>query len=353
MKARQVHRFAVMATVATLIVFACFGFGARPAAAQTPTVLPIVDCVEYDPGTNVLTGHFGYINSGPSNRIIPVSSQNFFTPAPDDRGQPTSFKPGHQRRVFEATLDLSQGSELIWSLSGIAQSAKATNDPALYCDTDVSLAQSAASETVLAGEPLTYTLTVTNNGPVRATGVTVRDPLPGGVELVSAKASQGTCSGTDTITCEIGALDKDQSAEVTIVVRPGQPGTLINTASVSSTQPDPDVSNNTATTRTTVAAPPNTTPKITALSPKPGSKFRDTTPTIRARVSDKETLIPKANITLYVDSRRVERFSFDGSKGLLSRTIWELKPGRHTVLIIAEDGQGLSDSRSWGFRVSE
>lgn len=450
MKVRPVYRLALLAAAATLVVV-CFGFGARPAAAQVPPiVVPIVDCVVYDPGTDVLTAHFGYTNTGSSTQVIPFSEQNFFTPFPDFRNQPTSFLPGTHHRVFATILNLSQDSELTWHLSEVP--ATATNDPNLYCNTDVSLAQSAAPEPVLAGERLTYTLTASNNGPVRTAGVTVRNPLPGGVDLVSAEASQGTCSGTDTVACEIGSLGKDQSARVTIVVEPGQPGTLVNTATVSSTQPNRDVSNNTATTRTTVVAPPsagtgaasdlspegatlnatvdpngsetayrfeygtdttygqstpeqpagagmdgglvradvsglqpdttyhyrvvatnaqgttegedktfatpaprpepaNTAPGIKILSPEPGSKIRDRTPTIRATIHDAQTDLAKKNIRLWVDGKRVEGFTYDRTRNRLSYTAKKLSHGRHTVLIVACDGKGLSASKFWGFRV--
>jgi uncharacterized repeat protein (TIGR01451 family) len=162
--------------------------------------------------------HFGYINTASAPLIIRFGSANYFEPFPDFRDQPTNFQPGTHRRVFSTTVDLDEASEVAWYLFGVP--ARATNDPSLYCATDVSLSQSAAPEPVLAGEELTYTLTATNSGPVRATGVTVTDPLPGGADLVSADASQGSCSGTETVICNVSALEKDQSARITLVVRP-------------------------------------------------------------------------------------------------------------------------------------
>ena len=105
------------------------------------------------------------------------------------------------------------------------------------------------------GSDLTYTLTATNNGPTSATGVTVTDPLPAGVSFVSATPSQGSCSGTTTVTCNLGALANGASAIVTIVVQPGAAGTLTNPASVSGDQPDPTPGNNDASVDTTVEAP--------------------------------------------------------------------------------------------------
>ena len=57
-----------------------------------------------------------------------------------------------------------------------------------------------------AGGELLYTLLITNNGPDNATGVVATNVLPAGVTLISATPSQGTCSGTTTVTCNLGAI---------------------------------------------------------------------------------------------------------------------------------------------------
>jgi len=54
---------------------------------------------------------------------------------------------------------------------------------------------------VLAGQPVTYTLSAHNAGPSTAINVQVTDNLPSGVELDSTTPSQGSCSeDTGTIT---------------------------------------------------------------------------------------------------------------------------------------------------------
>lgn len=117
---------------------------------------------------------------------------------------------------------------------------------------DVAVTKTDAPDPVTAGRNITYTAVVTNNGPDRATGVTLTDALPAGVTLVSARSTQGNCTGTTTVTCNVGALDSGQTATVTIVVKTTAAGTVRNTAQVSANQDDPTAANNSATAETTV-----------------------------------------------------------------------------------------------------
>jgi uncharacterized repeat protein (TIGR01451 family) len=123
----------------------------------------------------------------------------------------------------------------------------------------LAIGKTGAPNPVTAGNNLTYNLNVTNNGPSNATGVTVIDTLPANVTLVSATPSQGTCSGTSTITCNLGTITNGSNATITIVVTvdPLATGTLTNSATVSANETDSDTSDNNATTIT------NVTPGVT------------------------------------------------------------------------------------------
>jgi uncharacterized repeat protein (TIGR01451 family) len=129
---------------------------------------------------------------------------------------------------------------------------------------DLSITKSDSPDPVTVGSNLTYTITVTNNGPSAATGVTMTDPLPGTVTFVSATPSQGNCTGTTTVTCSLGSLSNGGSATVTIVVTPNQAGGISNTASVTGNEADPNTNNNSATEPTTVNAQVR---QLTSLSP--------------------------------------------------------------------------------------
>ena len=122
--------------------------------------------------------------------------------------------------------------------------------------------------TALAGNKVSYTLTVSNAGPSDAQGVVVRDPLPAGETLVSASPSQGSCGGSAVITCQLGELGAGANATIVLVVglQPGTAGsTLTNNATVSATTPDANPGNNTGSTNSAVA--PTVPPEITVTGP--------------------------------------------------------------------------------------
>jgi uncharacterized repeat protein (TIGR01451 family)/CSLREA domain-containing protein len=110
------------------------------------------------------------------------------------------------------------------------------------------------------GGDLTYTLTVTNNGPnVNPTHITLKDTLPSSVDLVDMTMGPWSCSHDQPstniiVTCVINTFDFESSS-VTILVQPTATGSLHNVATVSSAdQFDPNTADNTATADTSVVS---------------------------------------------------------------------------------------------------
>ena len=93
----------------------------------------------------------------------------------------------------------------------------------------------------IVGSPWTYTLTVANKGPRRATGVVLTDLLSPGLAFVSGTASQGrvTRSGA-TVTADLGDLPAGETARVVCVVLPTAAGPVGTSASVRAAEADPD-----------------------------------------------------------------------------------------------------------------
>ncbi len=110
--------------------------------------------------------------------------------------------------------------------------------------------------TVVAGEEITYTVVVTNNGGATATGVALVDALPDGVSYVRGDATQGSC--VEGVTCNLGALVPDASATITVVglvaseVASG--AALANWTQVTSAEAETNPLDNEASATTTVQA---------------------------------------------------------------------------------------------------
>jgi uncharacterized repeat protein (TIGR01451 family) len=121
---------------------------------------------------------------------------------------------------------------------------------------DVSIDITGAPDPVAAGQNLVYTITVTNNGPNPATGVSVVDVLPASLNFVSSLPSQGASSEVGgVVTTAFGSLAVGASATVSITVQAtvGSVGVITNSASVSSTTIDPISNNDSASVDVTVA----------------------------------------------------------------------------------------------------
>ena len=122
----------------------------------------------------------------------------------------------------------------------------ATNpDPSVRADLRVSKTAS----NLTPGNTVSFTVTVTNDGPSRATDVRVLDLLPAGLTLVSATASQGLYSATAVVgppaypagTWRVGTLNNGAVATLTINAGVTGPTPIINYAQVSYVdQYDPD-----------------------------------------------------------------------------------------------------------------
>ena len=105
---------------------------------------------------------------------------------------------------------------------------------------DLSLTKIVSNESPNVGEVVTFTVVIENDGPDNATGVTILDLLPAGLQFNSNSLSAGDYNAT-TGTWDLGVLQAGQSATLSINATVLTQGTKVNTARVSaSDQADPD-----------------------------------------------------------------------------------------------------------------
>jgi uncharacterized repeat protein (TIGR01451 family) len=127
---------------------------------------------------------------------------------------------------------------------------------------DVDIANNAPS-VALSGSTLTYSITVTNNGPDAASNVNIQDAIPAGTNFNSVATTSGSCTApapgdTGTVNCTAPGLAPGSAITETLTVNvlAGLLSTITDTATVSSTTFDP-TNNTSATATTTVVAAPS------------------------------------------------------------------------------------------------
>jgi uncharacterized repeat protein (TIGR01451 family) len=154
-----------------------------------------------------------------------------FDPAPDSGGG-----------VFVSmSQQLVSASHLVFraAIAGgtIADGIYTAVDPAA----DLALTVPTPTTAVAPNMPVTYRLTISNNGPFAATGVTLTLTLPAGASFTGGPQF---CSGTQTVTCTLGTIAVDGSVDVSLTLTPTAPGTLTLPVSVTGAETDPALDNN-------------------------------------------------------------------------------------------------------------
>jgi uncharacterized repeat protein (TIGR01451 family) len=135
-------------------------------------------------------------------------------------------------------------------------------------DADMSISQIVSPNPAQVGVDLKYTITVTNNGPARASTPTLTVTLP--PNLPSFVKGAGTCTLVVGQTqfeydCAFNDLNAGQSSTIDFTIRPPAAGTLNTTATAKAIEHDPFPSNNTITTAIPVASP-SFTPQMTVTN---------------------------------------------------------------------------------------
>jgi uncharacterized repeat protein (TIGR01451 family)/fimbrial isopeptide formation D2 family protein len=105
---------------------------------------------------------------------------------------------------------------------------------------DVTVVKTVDPASILRKQETTFTMVVSNSGPSVARDVKLEDVLPTGLAFVST--DEPPCTETSgTIGCELGDIAPGAEETVQITVKGALSGTFVNTATVTTTTPEPTV----------------------------------------------------------------------------------------------------------------
>src|SRR5438093_1620255 len=146
--------------------------------------------------------------------------------------------PGSYVNTAVAHINVAQIDTTTATTDNVPGTATVTVPPRA----DLSVAKTGPA-TVNAVQNLTYTITVTNNGPSAAVSVVVRDTLPAGVTFVSA-SNGGTAAARVVTPPSVASLTHAGTLSRTVTVTAPPTGTLINVPRADAATGDPDSPNN-------------------------------------------------------------------------------------------------------------
>ena len=108
---------------------------------------------------------------------------------------------------------------------------------------DVVITKSVSSHNCYINDTVTWNITVVNKGPHNASNVIVKDIMPKGLKLVNYSVSVGNFNEVIS-EWSVGTLDKGEAASLILVTKVLINGTFINIATVNTTTPEKNYTNN-------------------------------------------------------------------------------------------------------------
>jgi uncharacterized repeat protein (TIGR01451 family) len=221
--------------------------------------------------------------------------------------------------------------------------------PPITAEADLAVSIRDSADPLIAGNNLTYTLGVTNNGTQTATEVVLINGLSPNVDFVSATSSQGSCVAEDgRVVCQLSQLSAASSATVSLVVKPTEYGSRLQpggevislTAFVRARENDNVTTNNSATEGTTILPKSNAPPTVKITSPVVGSLFAGPANlTVSSAASDGDGTISK--VEFYADGNLIGT-STTPNAGLYNLAWSSVPAGEHTLAAVATDNAGAT-----------
>ena len=151
---------------------------------------------------------------------------------------------------------------------------------------DVAVRKVASPARIAAGDPTSFVLVVTNNGPGDARDVVVTDQLPPALAVTAVRPATGSCTQTvATVRCALGTLGAGASTQITVdtISAPGTPAEIVrNDAVVTTTDPDTDPSNDRAVAPVEIVGPDDPDQPVSAAGVRLTVTKRAAQPSARA-----------------------------------------------------------------------
>ena len=180
-------------------------------------------------------GHYSFKDLAPGDYVVTVDKASLATVCPECTAQthaPSGDLTASEDQELSLTskVTLSPGAmtnnDQDWAFTGVANTAivKAIADPA-----------EVPAGGFTPGTSVTYTLTVTNEGPSPATGVIAQDKLPSGVTFVSAQGdgTYDAASGKWDLSTEVIEKDATRTLHITVTIDASAAGSVVtNTATI-------------------------------------------------------------------------------------------------------------------------
>ena len=180
-------------------------------------------------------GKYSFKDLAPGDYVVTVDKASLATVCPECTAQ-THAPSGDLTAVVGQELSLTSkvtlspgamtNNDQDWAFTGVANTAivKAIAEPA-----------EVPAGGFTPGTSVTYTLTVTNEGPSPATGVIAQDKLPSGVTFVSAEGdgTYDAASGKWDLSGEVIEKDTTRTLRITVTVDASAAGSVVtNTATI-------------------------------------------------------------------------------------------------------------------------
>jgi uncharacterized repeat protein (TIGR01451 family) len=214
---------------------------------------------------------------------------------------------------------------------------------------DVQVAVS-ASNPVIAGELVHYTIDVRNAGPQTATNVIMSNTLPPKTSFVSV-TDTAVCAGSGAgAGCRFAKLEPDASRRVVITARASRT-TIMNRTDVYATEADPDPSNNRAWTKTEPRIPQADLSVTLTDSPDPVAVGQQLTYTAVV-VNHGPATAKDASVLVRIDDPTIESVRITPSQGSCTR--YNLTPSQTSDWFICALGtldRGRSATTTFAFKV--